>query len=69
MDHFVVRLWTPATPTYDAEATALGLHGTVSHVATGRSETFGDGSALLRRLIDLRAPMIDDAPDEPTVGR
>ena len=34
------------------------MRGVVSHVATGRSETFRDGRELLRRLIDLRGPVL-----------
>lgn len=69
MDHFVVRLWTPAAPTAETAETVTGLHGTISHVATGRSETFRDGSELLRRLIDLRGQVPDETRREPTAGR
>lgn len=55
----MVRLWVPAIDPGDAAAES-GLHGIVSHVASGRSETFRDGCELLRRLVDLRAPITID---------
>ena len=54
MEHYVIRLWVPAPIAGDADMTDPGMHGVVSHVPTGRSETFRDGRELLRRLIDLR---------------
>jgi hypothetical protein len=65
MEHFVIRLWVPAPGTTDGDAAEPGLHGVVSHVSSGRSETFRDGSELLRRLIDLRGPMTADPPATP----
>jgi hypothetical protein len=56
VEHYVVRLWVPAQDIGDAVPTDPGMHGVVSHVTTGRSETFRDGRELLRRLIDLRGP-------------
>jgi hypothetical protein len=57
MDQFVIRLWAPAPSAGDSPDVEAGLRGVVSHVATGRSETFRDGRELLHRLIDLRAPL------------
>lgn len=57
MEHYVIRLWVPAPDAGDAGLTDPGMHGVVSHVTTGRTETFRDGRELLRRLIDLRGPM------------
>lgn len=57
MEHYVVRLWVPAAAAGDGEPTDPGMHGVVSHVPTGRTETFRDGRELLMRLIDLRGPM------------
>ena len=57
MEHYVIRLWMPAPDAGDAPEADPGMHGVVSHVTTGRTETFRDGRELLRRLIDLRAPM------------
>jgi hypothetical protein len=57
MEHYVLRLWVPAPDAGDAAETDPGMHGVVSHVTTGRTETFRDGRELLRRLIDLRASM------------
>ena len=54
MEHYVIRLWVPAPSAGDGESTDPGMRGVVSHVPTGRSETFRDGRELLRRLIDLR---------------
>ena len=54
MEQYVVRLWVPAPSAGDADTTDPGMRGVVSHVSTGRSETFRDGRELLRRLIDLR---------------
>lgn len=54
MDHFVIRLWTPVSEP-GATTPDAGMRGLVSHVSTGRSETFRDGQELLRRLIDLRS--------------
>jgi hypothetical protein len=56
MDHFVVRLWVPAPSAEHVETAVPGLHGVVSHVGSGRSETFRDGRELLRRLVELRRP-------------
>ena len=56
MEHYVVRLWMPASGTADAPDADPGMHGVVSHVPTGRTETFRDGRELLMRLIDLRGP-------------
>ena len=56
MEHYVVRLWMPASGVADAPDTDSGMHGVVSHVPTGRTETFRDGRELLMRLIDLRGP-------------
>ena len=60
MDHFVIRLWVPAAAAGDGAAVEPGLHGVVSHVGSGRSETFRDGRELLRRLIELRGPIAID---------
>jgi hypothetical protein len=60
MEHYVIRLWVPAPGAGDARETDPGMHGVVSHVTTGRTETFRDGRELLRRLIDLRGPMVTD---------
>ena len=68
MDHFVVRIWVPAAATADPSTQDAGLHGVVSHVSSGRSETFRDGCELLRRLVDLRAPIITEPPAEPAAG-
>ena len=54
MEHYVIRLWVPAPDAGDAPEADPGMHGVVSHVTTGRTETFRDGRELLRRLIDLR---------------
>ena len=61
MDQYVIRLWVPAPAAGDPTGIEPGLRGVVSHVTSGRSETFRDGSELLRRLIDLRAPIAIDA--------
>jgi hypothetical protein len=60
MEHYVIRLWVPAASAGDARETDPGMHGIVSHVPTGRTETFRDGRELLRRLIDLRGPTAID---------
>jgi hypothetical protein len=60
MEHYVIRLWVPAASAGDAPETDPGMHGVVSHVPTGRTETFRDGRELLRRLIDLRGPTAID---------
>jgi hypothetical protein len=60
VDQFVIRLWSPAPNGGDAPEEDPGMRGVVSHVATGRSETFRDGRELLRRLIDLRGPTAID---------
>jgi hypothetical protein len=66
MEHYVVRLWTPAATVGDAPETDAGMHGVVSHVPTGRTETFRDGRELLMRLIDLRGPTtIQQRPFDP----
>jgi hypothetical protein len=66
MDQFVIRLWAPAPSPGDSPDVEPGLRGVVSHVGTGRSETFRDGRELLRRLIDLRAPLaLDRRPAMP----
>ena len=57
MEHYVIRLWVPAANAGDTETTDPGMRGVVSHVPTGRTETFRDGRELLMRLIDLRGPM------------
>jgi hypothetical protein len=57
VEHFVVRLWMPAPAAGDPIDADPGLRGVVSHVASGRSETFRDGRELLRRLIDMRGPV------------
>ena len=59
MEHYVVRLWVPAPSVGDAADRDQGMHGVVSHVPTGRTETFRDGRELLRRLIDLRCQSAD----------
>ena len=46
MRSFIVRLWHPLDPSDPAR----GLRGTVTHVSTGRSATFADGTALLEFL-------------------
>ena len=56
MDHFVVRLGVPAPSADDVETAVPGLHVLVSHVGSGRTETFRDGRELLRRLVELRRP-------------
>ncbi len=53
----MIRLWMPAATAGDPVDADPGLHGVVSHVPTGRTETFRDGRELLRRLIDLRGPI------------
>lgn len=58
MEHYVIRLWVPAPAAGDTAEADPGMHGVVSHVTTGRSETFRDGRELLRRLIDLRGPTV-----------
>lgn len=58
MEQFVIRLWAPAPVSGDPATEDPGMRGVVSHVATGRSETFRDGRELLRRLIDLRGPVL-----------
>jgi hypothetical protein len=68
MDHFVVRIWVAAAATAEPPHRDPGLHGVVSHVSSGRSETFRDGCELLRRLVDLRAPIITEPPAEPAAG-
>jgi hypothetical protein len=68
MDHFVVRIWVPAAAAADVPGHDAGLHGVVSHVSSGRSETFRDGCELLRRLVDLRAPIITEPPAERAAG-
>jgi hypothetical protein len=55
MEHYVIRLWVPAPSAGDATDADPGMHGVVSHVATGRSQTFRDGRDLLQQLIDLRS--------------
>ena len=62
MEHYVVRLWVPAPGTGDPDDDR-GMHGVVSHVASGRTETFRDGPELLRQLIDLRRPTSDGAAE------
>lgn len=69
MDHFVIRLWVPAATGADAPVVDPGLHGVVSHVGSGRSETFRDGRELLRRLVELRGPVAIDGHADPTTGR
>ena len=66
MDQYVVRLWMPAPAAGDPTGIEPGLRGVVSHIATGRSETFRDGSELLRRLVDLRAPLVLAPVDRPS---
>jgi hypothetical protein len=61
VDQFVIRLWAPAPSVGDAPEEDPGMRGVVSHVPTGRSETFRDGRELLRRLIDLRGPILPPA--------
>ena len=65
MEHYVVRLWVPAPSAGDAEVADPGMHGVVSHVPTGRTETFRDGRELLMRLIDLRGPTAVSRELEP----
>ena len=66
MDQYVIRLWVPAPAAGDPSSSKLDLRGVVSHVVSGRSDTFRDGSELLRRLIDLRAPIVlDRGPRSP----
>ena len=55
MEQYVIRLWVPAPGAGDATDTDPGMHGVVSHVATGRSQTFRDGRDLLQQLIELRS--------------
>jgi hypothetical protein len=55
MDQFVVRLWAPAISTDDAAGFDAGLRGVVSHIGSGRSSTFRDGTELLARIADLRS--------------
>jgi hypothetical protein len=50
VETFVVRIWTPADPATDA-----GVRGTVEHVRTSTSHTFGDGDELLAILTASRA--------------
>jgi hypothetical protein len=66
MDQFVVRLWAPAPTASDGAEVEPGLRGVISHVGTGRSETFRDGRELLNRLIDLRgSPTMDHRSGAP----
>jgi hypothetical protein len=39
------------------------MRGVVSHVSSGRTETFRDGGELLRHLIDLQAPVAIERPE------
>jgi len=63
VERYVIRLWVPAPTAGDGTDADPGMHGVVSHVATGRSQTFRDGRDLLQRLIDLRTdPGVDREP-------
>jgi hypothetical protein len=60
MDTFVLRIWTPATASFDAAAMPLGTHGTAHHVVSGRSGVFRSEEQLLRLLADLRREALAD---------
>ena len=47
MEHFVIRLWVPAPSAGDPGEADPGMRGVVSHVSSGRTETFRDGRELL----------------------
>ena len=63
MEHFVIRLWVPSPSAGDPSEADPGLHGVVSHVSSGRTETFRDGRELLRHLTDLRSPVTPERID------
>lgn len=63
MEHYVIRLWVPADEA-GAATDDPGLHGVVSHVSSGRTETFRDGRELLRQLIDLRRPPVQGPAED-----
>ena len=46
VETFIVRLWVPA----DGNVPPPSLHGTISHVESGRDGAFGDAAELLRFL-------------------
>jgi hypothetical protein len=46
VETFIVRVWVPG----DGEAPPPNLHGTISHVESGRDGAFGDAAELLRFL-------------------
>jgi len=46
VETFIVRVWVPA----DGQTPPPSLHGTISHVESGRDGAFGDAAELLRFL-------------------
>jgi len=46
VETYIVRVWVPA----DGQAPPVSLHGTISHVESGRDGAFGDAAELLRFL-------------------
>ena len=60
MEHYVIRLWVPSPSAGDPGEADPGMHGVVSHVSSGRNETFRNGPELLRHLIDLRESVPTD---------
>jgi hypothetical protein len=46
VETFIVRIWVPAA----GQAPPPSLHGTISHVESGRDGAFGDAAELLRFL-------------------
>lgn len=46
METYIVRVWVPA----DGQQPPPSLHGTISHVESGRDGAFGDAAELLRFL-------------------
>jgi hypothetical protein len=63
VEHFVIRLWVPSPSAGDPGEADPGMHGVVSHVSSGRTETFRDGRELLRQLMDLRSPVTPERTD------
>ena len=50
METFVVRVWTPGEGDWSA-----GLHGTASHLASGKQVTFTDADALIAFVSEVVA--------------
>ena len=46
VETYIVRVWVPA----DGQTPPPSLHGTISHVESGRDGAFGDAAELLRFL-------------------